>query len=101
MIAAPRDAATLILMRDVYRARSGIQILLVRRHAMSAFLPGAYVFPGGKVETADYTDRQKEFARDLVSNKLKILSTVLSRLRKRWGSLWLLSARHLRKREFF
>lgn len=59
MIAIPRDAATLILMRDVVRARTGIEILLVRRHAKSAFMPGAYVFPGGAVETADYT-RQAE-----------------------------------------
>lgn len=59
MAAIPRDAATLILMRDVDRARTGIEILLVRRHAKSAFMPGAYVFPGGAVETADYT-RQAE-----------------------------------------
>lgn len=59
MIAIPRDAATLILMRDVARGRTGIEILLVRRHAKSAFMPGAYVFPGGAVETADYT-RQAE-----------------------------------------
>jgi len=59
MVAIPRDAATLILMRDVARARNGIEILLVRRHAKSAFMPGAYVFPGGAVETADYT-RQAE-----------------------------------------
>ena len=55
MVAIPRDAATLILMRDVNRARTGIEILLVRRHSKSSFMPGAYVFPGGAVETADYT----------------------------------------------
>jgi 8-oxo-dGTP pyrophosphatase MutT (NUDIX family) len=55
MIAKPRDAATLILMRDTDRARTGIEILLVRRHTESAFAPGAYVFPGGRIEAADYT----------------------------------------------
>jgi len=55
MVAIPRDAATLILMRNGDRASTGIEILLVRRHAGSAFMPGAYVFPGGAVEAADYT----------------------------------------------
>jgi len=59
MIAKPRDAATLILMRDTERARTGFEILLVRRHTKSAFAPGAYVFPGGRIEAADYT-RQAE-----------------------------------------
>ena len=75
MAAIPRDAATLILMRDVDRARTGIEILLVRRHAKSAFMPGAYVFPGGAVETADYTRQAGiichglsfEQARDIIS----------------------------------
>ncbi len=55
MAAIPRDAATLILMRNGDRASTGIEILLVRRHARSAFMPGAYVFPGGALEAADYT----------------------------------------------
>jgi len=55
MIAKPRDAATLILMRDADRARTGIEILLLRRHTKSSFMPGAYVFPGGRIEAADYT----------------------------------------------
>ncbi|MBM3156047.1 MAG: NUDIX hydrolase [Chloroflexi bacterium] len=55
MIAKPRDAATLILMRDADRGRSGFEILMVRRHAKSAFMPGAFVFPGGRIEASDYT----------------------------------------------
>ena len=55
MIAKPRDAATLILMKDADRGRTGFEILLVRRHTKSAFMPGAYVFPGGRIEAADYT----------------------------------------------
>ena len=55
MIAKPRDAATLILMRDTKRTRTGFEILLVRRHTKSPFAPGAYVFPGGRIEAADYT----------------------------------------------
>src|SRR4030042_465415 len=55
MKARPLDAATLILMRDTDQARTGIEILLVRRHTKSSFMPGAYVFPGGRIEEADYT----------------------------------------------
>lgn len=65
MPAIPRDAATLILMRDVDRARTGIEILLVRRHSKSAFMPSAYVFPGGRVETADYTPQAEEICHGL------------------------------------
>jgi 8-oxo-dGTP pyrophosphatase MutT (NUDIX family) len=65
MAAIPRDAATLILMRDVDRASTGIEILLVRRHSKSVFMPGFYVFPGGRVETADYTPQAGEICHGL------------------------------------
>lgn len=46
----PKDAATLILID-----RSGAipQVLLGRRHHGHKFLPGKFVFPGGRVEPAD------------------------------------------------
>ena len=65
MIAKPRDAATLILMRDASRARTGIEILLVRRHTRSVFMPGAYVFPGGRIEAADYTPKAERICHGL------------------------------------
>jgi 8-oxo-dGTP pyrophosphatase MutT (NUDIX family) len=65
MIAKPRDAATLILMRDAALAEPGIEILLVRRHTRSAFMPGAYVFPGGSIEAADYTRKAERICRGL------------------------------------
>ena len=46
--AAP--AATVIVLRD---APAGIQIFMVRRHAGTAFMPGADVFPGGRVDDGD------------------------------------------------
>lgn len=33
---------------------------MVRRHARSRFVPGAYVFPGGKIEDADWSPRIEE-----------------------------------------
>lgn len=49
--ADPRDAATVIVVRDGPR---GVELFCVRRHSRSGFLGGAVVFPGGKVDEADY-----------------------------------------------
>lgn len=46
-----KDAATLVLMRDV--AAGGLEIFMVRRNQRTAFGPGDYVFPGGAVDAAD------------------------------------------------
>jgi len=46
----PRDAATLII---VDRTGDEPRVLMGRRHAAHAFMPGKYVFPGGRVEPAD------------------------------------------------
>lgn len=54
MPAKPRDAATLILLRASNRSGGRMEVLLLRRHARSAFLPGFHVFPGGVVEGADF-----------------------------------------------
>ena len=48
--AIPRPAATVILMRD---GASGIEILMMKRNMKSAFVPGAYVFPGGSLDDDD------------------------------------------------
>jgi 8-oxo-dGTP pyrophosphatase MutT (NUDIX family) len=48
--APPRDAATLIVVRD---GASGLEVFCVERHPKSGFLGGAIVFPGGKVDAAD------------------------------------------------
>jgi 8-oxo-dGTP pyrophosphatase MutT (NUDIX family) len=46
----PRDSATLIL---IDRAEAVPKVLLGRRHAGHRFLPGKFVFPGGRIEPAD------------------------------------------------
>lgn len=48
--AEPAPAATAVLMRD---GADGPEILLLRRHRSSGFVPGAWVFPGGRVDPAD------------------------------------------------
>jgi len=46
----PRDSATLIL---IDRTESVPKVLLGRRHESHKFLPGKFVFPGGRVEPTD------------------------------------------------
>jgi 8-oxo-dGTP pyrophosphatase MutT (NUDIX family) len=46
----PRDAATLIV---VDREGREPRVLMGRRHARHAFMPGKFVFPGGRVEPED------------------------------------------------
>lgn len=46
----PRAAATVVMLRDT---ALGMEVFLLKRHGLSDVLGGAYVFPGGKVDTAD------------------------------------------------
>lgn len=48
--ALARPAATAVLLRD---GDEGLETLLMRRVRTSGFVPGAYVFPGGRVDEAD------------------------------------------------
>lgn len=50
--ATPRAAATIVLLRD---AEPGMEVLLMRRSRSAGFVPGAYVFPGGRVDATDAT----------------------------------------------
>ena len=47
---APRPAATVVLLRE---GAPGLQLLLMRRNRSAGFVPGAYVFPGGRVDAQD------------------------------------------------
>jgi 8-oxo-dGTP pyrophosphatase MutT (NUDIX family) len=46
----PIPAATLALLRD---GAEGMEVLLLRRAPHAGFVPGAYVFPGGRVDRSD------------------------------------------------
>jgi 8-oxo-dGTP pyrophosphatase MutT (NUDIX family) len=46
----PKDAATLIL---VDRVADVPRVLLGKRHERHKFMPGKFVFPGGRVDPAD------------------------------------------------
>ncbi|HEX6939860.1 MAG TPA: NUDIX domain-containing protein [Longimicrobiales bacterium] len=57
--APTRPAATIVLLRD---AAAGPEVLLLRRHRATGFVPGAFVFPGGRVDDADADPRLLDLA---------------------------------------
>lgn len=50
VVAAPRDAATVIVLRAT---GTGLEVLLMRRQRSMAFAGGMHVFPGGSVQADD------------------------------------------------
>ncbi len=53
--AAPSPAATVLLLRPD-DGPSGFSVFMVRRSLKSSFMPGAYVFPGGRVDPEDASE---------------------------------------------
>jgi 8-oxo-dGTP pyrophosphatase MutT (NUDIX family) len=64
----PRDAATLML---IDRSGAVPKVLLGRRHASHKFMPGKFVFPGGRIEPLD---RQMSALSELDPETLKKLN---------------------------
>ena len=65
--AVPYPSATVVLMREgggegrgEGRDATGPEVLLLRRNRATGFVPGAYVFPGGRVDAADGEDALAE-----------------------------------------
>jgi 8-oxo-dGTP pyrophosphatase MutT (NUDIX family) len=56
----PRDAATVMLVRDAPEGPEGIEVFMLRRNLSSVFVAGAYVFPGGGVDRADHSDAMRD-----------------------------------------
>ncbi len=52
-VVRPAEAAGLVLIRRAAAAGSGAEVLLGRRSGRSRFMPGIYVFPGGRVGSED------------------------------------------------
>lgn len=58
----PRPAATIVLLRD---GPAGMEVLLMRRSRRAGFVPGAWVFPGGRVDRSDAAPEVIELLADL------------------------------------
>jgi glyoxylase-like metal-dependent hydrolase (beta-lactamase superfamily II)/8-oxo-dGTP pyrophosphatase MutT (NUDIX family) len=59
---APRPAATVLLLRE---APGAPEVFMLQRTASAAFLPGAYVFPGGALDADDASERALRRVRGL------------------------------------
>ena len=51
MVATPKKAATVILLREM--KPEGFEIFLLKRHEKSSFMGGNFVYPGGRVDRED------------------------------------------------
>lgn len=67
----PRDAATLIVYR---RDPDTIRLLMGRRAQGMAFMPGALVFPGGRIERGDRLAPSVDALHPAVEAKLQLIS---------------------------
>ena len=67
MTEPPRDAATVMLVRDAAEPgdRPGVEVCMLRRNLASEFVAGAYVFPGGSVDPEDRGAAADELCRGL------------------------------------
>jgi 8-oxo-dGTP pyrophosphatase MutT (NUDIX family) len=69
----PRPAATVIVLRDT---DTGPEVFMVRRHDATAFMGGAYVFPGGRVDLGDAASADASWCDGLESAAIAPLPTV-------------------------
>lgn len=65
----PKDAATLIL---IDRTGKTPRVLLGKRHAGHAFMPGKYVFPGGRLDAADRMMKPLDDLGELCARRLSL-----------------------------
>jgi 8-oxo-dGTP pyrophosphatase MutT (NUDIX family) len=56
-----KPAATVVLLRQ---GAAGVEVFLMRRNRSSGFVPGAYVFPGGRVDAADALPELRPFVEE-------------------------------------
>jgi 8-oxo-dGTP pyrophosphatase MutT (NUDIX family) len=67
----PRFASTVVLVRP--DPHGGFQVLLTRRPEAMRFLGGFYVFPGGTVHAADYSEEMLQRCRSLTGDQAQRL----------------------------
>ncbi len=72
----PRPAATLLLLRDAQGAGpaspGGPEVFMLQRTSKAAFLPGAFVFPGGALDADDAGERAAQRVRGLDDTQASI-----------------------------
>jgi glyoxylase-like metal-dependent hydrolase (beta-lactamase superfamily II)/8-oxo-dGTP pyrophosphatase MutT (NUDIX family) len=84
-----RPAATVLLLRD---GPDGIEVLMTRRSMTASFAPGAYVFPGGGIDSADAQAHSMAHRRAKQSDLH--LTQAIAAIRESFEELGILFARH-------
>jgi glyoxylase-like metal-dependent hydrolase (beta-lactamase superfamily II)/8-oxo-dGTP pyrophosphatase MutT (NUDIX family) len=85
---ATRAAATVLLLRD---SSEGIEVLMTRRSVNASFAPGAYVFPGGGVDSTDAASHNQAKRRATQSDQH--LTQAIAAIRESFEELGVLLAR--------
>lgn len=85
-----RPAATVVLLRD---GADGPEALLMRRHGASGFVPGAWVFPGGRVDPADGDPVLADRSRGLSPDPVPAASFWMAAVREAFEETGVLLAR--------
>lgn len=94
----PRDAATLILIRE---ESGGPRVLMGKRSAGHDFMPDMFVFPGGRIDRSDYriqpaSDLHPDVMGRLVragSNEVHARALALTAIRETWEETGLIVGR--------
>jgi 8-oxo-dGTP pyrophosphatase MutT (NUDIX family) len=77
MIAIPKKAATVILLRG--KEPMGFEVFLLKRHEKSSFMGGNFVYPGGRVDRDDGSLEVCSLSQGMTSDKTqKILGGTFS-----------------------
>ena len=83
------NAATVLLLRD---GAQGLEVLMTRRSTKASFAPGAYVFPGGGIDTLDAQSHGAAARRPTQSDEQ--LTEAIAAIRESFEELGVLLARH-------
>ncbi len=83
------QAATVLLLRD---GAQGIEVLMTRRSMKASFAPGAYVFPGGGIESADQFFSQNRHIADMESTQNATELIAIRNTQSEQHTAWALAA---------
>lgn len=93
MTAIPADAATVMLLRTAPdTGKKDIEVLMVRRHRKSSFVPGYHVFPGGMLDSEDYEPGIERFITGVDRKQAARILTDMSHPEKALGA-WIAGIR--------
>ena len=72
-IAKPRNAASLVLLKTTSKE---VKVLLGKRSNKTRFMPGAWVFPGGVLDTNDYKTKKYTKINPLIISRLAVSNNI-------------------------